>query len=120
VIIRHYLSFGNDIITDLSKFSDLFVIASNSVFFYKSRSVKVQKVNQELGARYILEGSVQRAGEKVRVNAQLIDGTSGHHIWAERYERELKDLFAVQDEIVQMIVTKLTLKRDETDAKNRC
>jgi adenylate cyclase len=111
---QEYFSDGitNDIITDLSKFSELLVIASNSVFVYKGKPVKAQKVNQELGARYILEGSVQRASEKVRVNAQLIDATSGHHIWAERYDRDLKDLFAVQDEIVQTIVATLAVKID--------
>jgi len=102
----------NDIITDLSKFSELFVIASNSVFVYKGKPVKAQQVNQELGARYVLEGSVQRAREKVRINAQLIDALSGHHIWAERYDRDLKDLFAVQDEIVQTIVATLAVKID--------
>ena len=111
---QEYFSDGitNDIITDLSKFRELFVIASNSVFVYKGKPVKAQKVNQELGARYILEGSVQRASEKVRVNAQLIDATTGHHIWAERYDRDLKDLFAVQDEMVQTIVATLAVKID--------
>ena len=111
---QEYFSDGitNDIITDLSKFSDLFVIASNSVFIYKGKPVTAQKVNQELGARYILEGSVQRGGEKARVNAQLIDATTGHHLWAERYERDLKDLFAVQNEIVQTIVATLAVKID--------
>jgi adenylate cyclase len=111
---QEYFSDGitNDIITALSKFRELFVIASNSVFVYKDKPVKVQKVNQELGARYILEGSVQRVDQKVRVNVQLIDATSGHHIWAERYDRDLKDLFAVQDEILQTIVMTLAVKID--------
>ena len=111
---QEYFSDGitNDVITDLSKFSELLVIASNSVFVYKGKPMKAQKINQELGARYILEGSVQRAGEKIRVNAQLIDASSGHHIWAERYDRDLKDLFAVQDEIVQTIVATLAVKID--------
>jgi adenylate cyclase len=100
----------NDIITDLSKFRELFVIASNSVFTYKGKPVKVQDVSRDLGVRYVLEGSVQRAGEKVRVNAQLIDATTGHHLWAERYHRDLKDLFVVQDEIVQTIVGTLAVK----------
>ena len=114
---QDYFSDGitNDIITDLSKFSELFVIASNSVFVYKGKAVTAQKVNQELGARYILEGSVQRAGEKMRVNAQLIDATSGHHLWADRYDRDLNDLFAVQDEIVQTIVATLAVKIDATE-----
>jgi adenylate cyclase len=111
---QEYFSDGitNDIITDLSKFKELFVIASNSVFIYKGKPVKVQKVNRELGARYILEGSVQRASKKVRVNAQLIDATTGHHLWAERYDQDLKDLFAIQDELVETIVTTLAVKID--------
>ena len=111
---QEYFSDGitNDIITDLSKFSELSVIASNSVFTYKGKPVTAQKVNQDLGARYILEGSVQRASKKLRVNAQLIDATSGHHVWAERYDRQLKDLFAVQDEIVGTIVANLAVKID--------
>lgn len=109
---QEYFSDGitNDVMTDLSKFRELFVIASNSVFTYKGRSVKVQDVSRDLGVRYVLEGSVQRASEKVRINAQLIDATTGHHLWAERYDRDLKDLFAVQDEIVQTIVVTLAVK----------
>ncbi len=109
---QEYFSDGitNDIITDLSKFRDLFVIASNTVFTYKGKPVKARDVSRELGVRYVLEGSVQRASEKVRVNAQLIDATTGHHLWAERYERNLKDLFLLQDEIVQTIVRTLAVK----------
>ncbi len=116
---QEYFSDGitNDIITDLSKFRSLFVIASNSVFVYKGKPVKVQDVSRELGVRYVLEGSVQRASEKVRVNAQLIDATTGHHLWAERYDRDLKDLFALQDEIVQTIVTALAVKVDAVERK---
>jgi adenylate cyclase len=111
---QEYFSDGitNDIITDLSKFRELFVIASNSVFVYKDKPVKAQEVSRELGARYILEGSVQRAGEKVRVNAQLIDASTGHHLWAERYDRDLKDLFAVQEEIVRTLVVTLAIRID--------
>jgi adenylate cyclase len=103
---QEYFSDGitNDIITDLSKFREMLVIASNTIFTYKGMPVKIKDVGRELGVRYVLEGSIQRAGEKVRVNAQLIDATTGHHLWAERYERELKDLFAVQNQIVQTIV----------------
>jgi adenylate cyclase len=109
---QEYFSDGitNDIITDLSKFHELFVIASNTVFTFKGKPVKVKDVGRELGVRYVLEGSVQRTSEKVRVNAQLIDATTEHHLWAERYDRGLKDLFAVQDEIVQRIVTTLAVK----------
>jgi len=94
----------NDIITDLSKFRDLLVIASNSTFTYKGKPVKVQQVAEELGVRYVLEGSVQKEGEQVRVNAQFIDAITGKHLWAERYDRELSDIFAMQDEITQKIV----------------
>jgi adenylate cyclase len=109
---QEYFSDGitNDIITDLSKFPSLFVIASNSVFTYKGKPIKAQDVSRELGVRYVLEGSVQRGGEKVRINAQLIDATTGHHVWAERYDRDLKDLFVLQDEIVRTIVRNLAVK----------
>jgi len=105
----------NDIITDLSKFRQLFVIASNTTSTYKGQPRRVKAVGHDLGVRYVLEGSAQRAGKKVRINAQLIDATTGHHLWAERYERDLMDVFALQDEIVQMIVTKLALKIDEAE-----
>jgi adenylate cyclase len=107
-----YFSDGitNDIITDLSKFRELLVIASNTVFTYKGKPVKVQQVSEELGVRYVLEGSVQKLSHKVRINAQLIDATTDLHIWAERYDRDLNDLFAVQNEIVQTIVTTLAIK----------
>ncbi len=114
---QEYFSDGitNDIITDLSKFREMLVIASNTIFTYKGMPVKIKDVGRELGVRYVLEGSVQRAGEKVRVNAQLIDATTGHHLWAERYERELKDLFAVQNQIVQTIVSTLAVKIDAAE-----
>ncbi len=114
---QEYFSDGitNDIITDISKFRELFVIASNTVFTYKGKPVNVKEVGRELGVRYVLEGSVQKASEKVRINAQLIDTTTGHHLWAERYDRGLKDLFAVQDEIVQAIVTTLAVKIGEAE-----
>ena len=109
---QEYFSDGitNDIITDLSKFGSLYVIASNTVFTYKGKPVKVQDVSREIGVRYVLEGSVQRADERVRINVQLIDATAGHHLWAERYDRDLKDLFTLQDEIVQTIVSALAVK----------
>ena len=114
---QEYFSDGitNDIISDLSKFNELFVLSSNSVFAYKGKPVNVQKVNKELGARYILWGSVQKANDKIRVNAQLIDAASGHNIWAERYYRDLRNLFAVQDNIVQAIVTTLAVKIDNEE-----
>jgi adenylate cyclase len=111
---QEYFSDGitNDIITDLSKFPELLVIASNTVFSFKDKSVKIKAVGRELAVRYIIEGTVQRASDKVRINAQLIDATTGHHLWAERYDRDLKDLFVIQDEIVQTIVTTLAIKVD--------
>jgi adenylate cyclase len=116
---QEYFSDGitNDVITDLSKFRELFVIASNSVFVYKGKPVKAQEVSRELGVRYVLEGSVQKAGEQVRINTQLIDATTGHHLWAERYDRDLKDLFAVQDEIVQTIVATLAVRIDAEERR---
>ena len=115
-----------DLITDLSKLSGLFVIARNSVFTYKDKPVKVREVAEELGVRYMLEGSVRRAGDQVRINAQLIDATTGGHLWAERYDRKLIDVFALQDEIVENIVSalavaltpseQLTLTRKYTDS----
>ena len=107
-----YFSDGitDDLITELSRPPNLFVIARNSVFVYKGKAVKVQDIAKELGVRYVLEGSVRKAGERVRVTAQLIDAETGHHSWAERYDRELKDIFAVQDEITQTIVSVLAGK----------
>jgi len=105
----------NDIITDLSKFSRLFVIASHSTFTYKGKPVKVQQVAEDLGVRYVLEGSVQRSGDQIRINAQLIDATSGRHLWAERYERDTEELFAVQTEIIETIVATLAFRVDEVE-----
>jgi adenylate cyclase len=104
-----------DIITDLSKFRDLFIIASNTVFTYKGKSVNIQDVSRELGVRYVLEGSIQKAGEKIRVNVQLIDGATGHHLWAERLARGSDDLFALQDEIVRSIVATMATKVDAVE-----
>ncbi|HXV81281.1 MAG TPA: adenylate/guanylate cyclase domain-containing protein [Candidatus Binatia bacterium] len=106
---QEYFSDGitNDIITELSKFSNLFVIASNSVFTYKGKPVKVDEVGRDLGVRYVLEGSVQKAADRVRINAQLVDAATSRHLWADRYDRDLQDVFAVQDEITKSIVTAL-------------
>jgi adenylate cyclase len=114
---QEYFSDGitNDIITDLSKFREMLVIASHTVFTYKNKPVNVKQVSEELSVRYLLEGSVQKLRKKVRINAQLIDVTTGHHLWAERYDRDLKDLFSVQEEIVQMIVTTLAIKIDAAE-----
>jgi TolB-like protein/class 3 adenylate cyclase len=98
-----------DITTDLSKISGLFVIARNSSFTYKGKAVKVRQVAEELGVRYVLEGSVRRSGDQVRINAQLIDATTGGHLWAERYDGSLTNVFALQDKITQKIVTALAV-----------
>jgi TolB-like protein/class 3 adenylate cyclase len=98
-----------DLITDISKLSGLFVIARNSVFTYKGKSVKVGQVAEELGVRYVMEGSVRRSGNQVRVNAQLIDATTGGHIWAERYDGSLDDVFSMQDKITRSIVSALAV-----------
>jgi adenylate cyclase len=107
-----YFSDGitEDLITGLSKLSGLFVIARNSVFAYKGKAVKPAQVSRELGVRYVLEGSVRRAGNRVRITAQLVDATTGYHVWAERYDRDLKDVFALQDEVTQKIVGVLAVK----------
>lgn len=114
---QEYFSDGitEDLITDLSKLSALFVIARHSVFTYKGKAVKIEQVGKELGVRYVLEGSVRKAGNRVRITAQLIDTTTGYHLWAERYDRELRDIFAVQDEVTQQIVAalKVTLTAGE-------
>ena len=98
-----------DLITDISKISGLFVIARNSVFTYKGKAIKVRQVAEELGVRYILEGSVRRAGKQVRINAQLIDAKTGGHLWAERYDGSLDDVFSMQDKITQSIVKALSV-----------
>jgi TolB-like protein len=95
---------AEDIITSLSRLSGFFVIARNSTFTFKDQAINVKAVARELGVRYVLEGSVRKAANRVRVTAQLIDGESGNHVWAERYDRELADIFAVQDEITETIV----------------
>jgi adenylate cyclase len=95
---------AEDIITALSRFRSLFVIARNSSFTYKNKAVDVRSVGQQLGVRYVLEGSVRRAANRVRVTAQLIEAETGNHLWAEQFDRELEDIFAVQDEITQRIV----------------
>jgi adenylate cyclase len=114
---QEYFSDGitNDIITDLSRYNDLLVIASNTVFSYKGKTMDIKKVGQELGVRYALEGSVQKAGDSVRINAQLINASNGTHVSAERYNREYRDIFKLQGDIVQAIVTKLAIKTFQYD-----
>jgi adenylate cyclase len=112
---QEYFSDGitEDIITALSKTPKLFAIARNSTFTYKGKPVKVQQVSEELGVRYVVEGSVRKAEDRVRITAQLIDALTGHHIWAEKYDRDVKDIFAVQDEITKKIITALQVKLTE-------
>jgi len=109
---QEFLSDGitEEIITALSKVPHLFVISRQSTFSYKGKPVKVKQVSEELGVRYVLEGSVQRSGDRIRINAQLIDALTGRHIWAERYDRDLTDLFTLQDEITMKILTAIQVK----------
>jgi TolB-like protein len=100
----------DQIITSLSKIPQLFVIASNSTFVYKGKPVKVQQVAEDLGVRYVLEGSIQKAGERIRIRAQLIDAIDGRHMWAESYDRGVEDVFAIQDEIAGNIITSLQVQ----------
>ena len=90
-----------DLITDLAKLSGLVVIARNSVFAYKDRPADVPDVARELGVRYVVEGSVRRTGDQIRINAQLIDSATGGHLWADRFDRDAADMFAVQDEVIR-------------------
>jgi adenylate cyclase len=106
---QEYIADGiaENIITALSRFPNLFVIARNSSFFYKGKSVKIKQVSEELGVQYVLEGSFQKSGDHIRLTAQLIDAVNGHHLWAERYDGELKDLFTMQDDITLRILKDL-------------
>jgi TolB-like protein/class 3 adenylate cyclase len=117
---QEYFSDGmtDDLITDLSKISGLFVIGRNSTFAYKGKPVKIRQVAEELGVRYILEGSVRRDENMVRINAQLIDATTGGHLWAERYDEQMNNIFSLQDKITQKIVEALAVKLtiDEKEA----
>jgi adenylate cyclase len=112
---QEYFSDGltDQIIATLSSVPKLFVIARNSTFTYKGKHVKVQHVSEDLGVRYVLEGSVRKAGDKIRVTAQLIDALNGHHLWAKQYDRNLDDIFAVQDEITKEIITAMQVKLTE-------
>ena len=112
---QEYFSDGltEDLITDLSKISNLFVIARNSSFTYKGKAVNVQDIGREMGVKYALEGSVRKAGQRVRITAQLIDTVSGGHIWADRFDRNLDDIFALQDDVTQQIVSVLAVKVGE-------
>ena len=112
---QEYFSDGvaENIITALSKVGELFVIARNSSFTYKGKPVNVKQVARELGVRYVLEGSVRKSEDRVRITAQLIDATSGHHMWSEKYDRDMKDLFALQDEITLEIIRAMRVQLTE-------
>jgi adenylate cyclase len=112
---QEYFSDGltEEIITALSKTPKLFVIARNSSFVYKDKPVNVQQVSRDLGVKYVLEGSVRRSGDQLRITAQLIDATTGNHLWAERYNREMKDIFAIHDEVTMKILTSLQVTLTE-------
>ncbi len=101
---------AEDIITDLSKISGLFVIGRNTSFTYKGKAVQLPRVARELGVKFLLEGSVRKAGQRVRITGQLIDGSTGGHVWADRYDRDLTDIFAIQDEITKTIVDQLKVR----------
>ncbi|HEV8711865.1 MAG TPA: adenylate/guanylate cyclase domain-containing protein [Candidatus Binatia bacterium] len=109
---QEYFSDGitEELTASLSRLSSLFVISRNSAFTYKGKAVRAQDISKELGVKYVLEGSVRKAGDQVRVTAQLIDARQDHHLWSERYDRPLQDIFALQDQIVQKIVTTLKLQ----------
>jgi len=112
---QEYIADGisENIITSLSKISEMFVIARNSTFTYKGKPVKIQQVSEELGVQYVLEGSLMRSGERIRITAQLIDATSGHHLWAEQYDRNMTDFFDLMDEITRKIVLSLQVELTE-------
>jgi adenylate cyclase len=118
---QHFFADGisEDIITALAKFHSLDVVGRNTSFAYRGRSVGLKQVSEALGVRYILEGSVRKAGKRVRITAQLIDGAADRHIWAERYDRELEDVFQVQDEIIEIIVATLAHKVDSEETERR-
>jgi TolB-like protein/cytochrome c-type biogenesis protein CcmH/NrfG len=108
-----------DLITDLSRIPGLFVIARNSVFAYKGRAADVRRIAEDLGVRYLLEGSARRAAGRVRINAQLVDAVSGDHLWAERFDRSMEDVFAVQDEVTSKIMQALLGRLHASPPRNR-
>ncbi len=116
---QEYFSEGisDDIITDLSKLSDLIVIARNSSFTYKGKTVNAQQIGQDLNVRYLLEGSVRKAGDRLRINAQLVEASTGQHLWADRYEGGVNDIFTLQDGIIRKIVSALALKLTASEQK---
>ncbi|MEW6668377.1 MAG: tetratricopeptide repeat protein [Thermodesulfobacteriota bacterium] len=116
---QEYFSDGitEDIITNLSKLPRLFVVSRNSTFLYKGKQVKIEEVARDLGVRHVLEGSVRRSGGRVRITAQLIDGKTGQHLWADKYDRELKDIFSVQDDVTRKVVSELAIALTATETE---
>jgi adenylate cyclase len=116
---QEYFSDGmtDDIITDLSKISGLMVISSSSTFTYKGKEIKIPVIAKELGVKYVLEGSIRRAGDEVRINAQLIDAVTDHHVWADRFDGKNENIFALQDKITERIVSALALKLSASEQK---
>ncbi len=110
--------FTEDITTTLAKIPRMFVISRESSFTFKGKSVQIQDIGRELGVRYVLEGSIQKFGDEIRITAQLIDATNGHHLWAEKYDRELKNIFAMKDEITMKIATVLQVKLTDGEMAN--
>jgi TolB-like protein len=117
---QEYFSDGmaEDLITDLSKISGLLVISRNSTFAYKGKSIETREIAQKLGVKYVVEGSVRKAGMQVRINAQLIDAATGHHLWADRYDGRLEEVFTLQDRITQRIVSALAVKLTTGEQKS--
>src|SRR5215813_6850911 len=118
---QEYFSDGltEELITSLSKLSGLFIVARHSVFTYKGKAVKVQEVRRELGVRYVLEGSVRKASSRVLITTQLVDATTGYHLWSERYDRELQDIFALQEEITRKIMVQLAIRLTEAEEQKQ-
>src|SRR5262249_33694161 len=108
-----------DLTTDLSRIANSFVISRNSAFTYRNKPVDTRQIGRELGVRYVLEGGVQRSGNQVRVNTQLIDAETGAHLWAERFDRDIGDLFALQNEVTGRIAVALNLKLADAEAARR-
>ena len=118
---QEYFSDGmtDDLITDLSKVSGLMVISRNSTFTYKGKPVQIKNVAQDLGVKYVLEGSVRKVGDQIRINAQLIDAEKDHHVWAERYDGQLADVFRLQDQITQKITSALAINLTAQEKDDR-
>jgi TolB-like protein len=118
---QEYFSDGitEDIITNLSKVSGIFVISSKSSFLYRGAKTEIQKVAKELGVRYVLEGSIRRSGDRIRITAKLIDAKTEHYVWADSYDRELKDIFSVQDDVTQKVVSELAVTLTATESERR-